>query len=116
MSEFNIARILKGIINFAFGLAAFALVIRFLFRLFGANPEADFTQFVYNSTSPLLDPFRYVFLPYVIEPGNVIEFSTILALVFYLIIAYFLIVLIDFAESRTREYKRNHNQNQNQNL
>jgi uncharacterized protein YggT (Ycf19 family) len=108
MSEINIANILKGLVNFAFGLAALGLVARFFFRLFGANPAADFTEFVYESTAPLLDPFRYVFLPYVIEPGNVIEFSTIIALVFYLIVAYLLIALIDFVEQRSVEYKQNH--------
>lgn len=100
MKKNPVPMLLTGAINFAFSLAAVGLVIRLLFRLFGANPEAGFTMFVYNSTSPLLEPFRGVFSPYVIEPGNVLEISTILALVIYLFIAYLINELIFYLTER----------------
>ena len=98
------ARILTAAVNFAFSFAAIALLVRLFLRLFGANPEAGFTKFIYDSTSPLLEPFRGVFSPYQIEPGNVLELSTILALVIYLVIAYLLTELIVTIAKRNERY------------
>jgi uncharacterized protein YggT (Ycf19 family) len=105
MSGTKIPRILQFFVNFAFGLAALALFIRFLFRLFGANIQAEVTQIIYESTSPLLDPFRGIFLPYVIEPGNVVEFSTIIAIIFYLLAAYLIIELIRFVSHQSEKFE-----------
>ena len=88
--------VLINVINFIFGISILALIIRFLLRLLGANPASGFTQFIYNSTNPLLDPFRNIFSPYVLDPGNVIEFSTLLAIIAYALIAYLLVELISY--------------------
>ncbi len=100
-NNFSFANILVGVINFVFSLAIIGLLVRFLLRLFGANPEAEFTDFVYDSTAPLLDPFRNVFNPYVIEPGNVLEFSTLLAIGAYLLLAYLIVEFIYYVETST---------------
>lgn len=93
-SRYSIEEVIAGTINFVFSIAMVGLIIRFVFKLLGANPQADVVRFIYNSTSPLLAPFRRIFAPEVIEPGAIIEFSTLIAIVFYLIIAWLLVELI----------------------
>lgn len=58
------------------------LLFRFILRLFGANPGAQFTQFVYDVSAPLVAPFQFVFSTDVIQ-GNVFEWSSVLAIVVY---------------------------------
>lgn len=89
MSKYTIAEILSFIVNLVFGFIVLGLLIRFILRLLGANPEAGFSAFIYNSTNPLLDPFRGIFTPYT-SGGNVIEFSTLVAILVYLFIAWIL--------------------------
>lgn len=96
--EMNILNLMITLVNVIFGFILFGLLIRFLFRLFDANTEAKITEFVYNSTGPLLDPFRGVFRPDTIEPGNVVEYSSLVAIIFYMLFAWLIIqalVLID---------------------
>lgn len=88
--------VLIKLINLVSATIIVGLLIRFFFRLFGANTDAGFVEFVYESTSTLLDPFRGIFTPYVIEPGNVFEFSTIVAIVIYSIVAWLLVELISY--------------------
>lgn len=103
----RLTRIIITLIDVVFGLAVLGLFIRFLLRLFGANPAAEFTQFIYNSTAPLLDPFEGIFRSYVINPGNVIELSTLVAIVVYLIIAYLLVELVEYISYNARStYRR----------
>lgn len=85
---------LISLINLVSGVAVFGLFVRFLFRLFGANPEAGIVEFIYDSTQPLLDPFRGIFRPDVIDPDNVLEYSSLIAIIFYLLFAWLLIALI----------------------
>lgn len=105
--NFSFTNILVGVINFVFSLAIIGLLVRFLLRLFGANTGAAFTKFIYSSTAPLLDPFRNVFTPYVIEQGNVLEFSTLLAIGAYLLLAYLIVEFIYYVEaSATTRHSR----------
>lgn len=98
--------VLKGLINLAFGLANMGLVLRLLFRLFGANPNAPFVDFLYESTAPLLSPFRGIFTPYVIEPGYVLEFSTVIAIAIYTLISWLILEFIDFLEAAATAKKK----------
>ena len=63
------------------------LCMRFLLRLFGASIGAPFTQWVYASSEPLLYPFRGIFTTRVVEPGYIVEFSTLFAIIAYAIAA-----------------------------
>lgn len=103
MRRFSLAEFLVGLINFTFGLALIGLGLRFLFRLFGASVTADFTQFLYESTAPLLEPFRGIFQSAVIEPGNVFEFSTLIAMAIYTLIAWLLVELVRFVQYSSQQ-------------
>jgi hypothetical protein len=101
MDRSRTTALLVGMLDFVFNLAAIGLFLRFLFRLFGASPSAPFVDFLYGSTAPLLSPFEGIFRPYVIERGYVIEFSTLIALVMYMLIAWLLVSLVSFVNEQT---------------
>jgi uncharacterized protein YggT (Ycf19 family) len=96
-----------NVVNFITGLIVLGLLIRFLFRLLGANPGSGIVEFIYISTSPLLDPFRGIFPTDVIDPNNVLEYSSLIAIIFYLLFAWIVVVLIgmfrDYIDSRDKE-------------
>lgn len=99
----SISSIITRIIEIVFSLVIFALFVRFLFRLLGANTESDIVKFVYNSTNALLAPFRNIFPTQVIEPGYLIEFSTLIAIVFYLLLAWMIVSFIGLFDRYTEE-------------
>ena len=69
------------------------LLFRFILKLIGANPDAGFTQFIYGFSNFFMMPFLYV----VRSPsalGSTIEFSTIIALIVYWVVAWGIVRLI----------------------
>lgn len=71
------------------------LALRFLFKLFGANGNSGFVQWVYDMSGALLAPFRGVFPTTVLENRYVLEFSTLFAMLMYAILALLLIWVIN---------------------
>jgi YggT family protein len=92
-------------INFVTSIIVIGLSLRFILRLFSADPDAGFVEFIYNSTSNLLDPFRGIFSKYVIEPGSVFEFSTLFAIVMYVLAAWLLSEFILFVADTVKKRK-----------
>lgn len=70
-----------------------SLVFRFFLKVFGANPVAGFTYFIYSVSGFFVEPFRYVF-PAPDVGTRVFEFSTLLAMVVYWIVAWGIVRLI----------------------
>lgn len=62
------------------------LAFRFVFKLMGANPEAGFTSFIYAITWPFTAPFLAVF-PRTTVQGSIFEWTTLLAMLVYWLIA-----------------------------
>ena len=69
------------------------LILRFILRLLGANPGAGFTELVYALSAAPLAPFLYVFGNATSGVG-VIEWSTLLAMVVYWLIAWGVVKLV----------------------
>lgn len=74
------------------GIVEVLLAFRFLLKLFGANPAAGFTSFVYGITQPFAAPFLNVFRVARVQ-GSVFEWTTLLAMVVYWLIAWAIIKL-----------------------
>lgn len=74
------------IIWYLLGLLEALLAIRFLLKLMQANPLAGFTSFVYAVTGLFTAPFEAVFHNLRAQ-GSVVEWTTILAMVVYWLIA-----------------------------
>lgn len=62
------------------------LIFRFILKLVGANPLAEFTAFVYKVSEPFVLPFFNVIKAYRVE-GKVFEWTTLIAITFYWLFA-----------------------------
>jgi len=74
------------IVWYVFGIVEILLLFRFVLKLLAANQGASFTHFVYGVTYIFATPFLNVFRVTKIE-GSVFEWTTILAMFVYWIIA-----------------------------
>lgn len=69
------------------------LILRFFLKLFGANPQAAFSAFIYGITGFLVAPFFSVFgITKVL--GSSFEWATLLAMAVYWFLAYAIIKLL----------------------
>jgi len=75
------------VVWYILGVMEVLLAFRFLLKLFGANPSAGFTSFIYGFSSPFADPFLNVFRISRVE-GSVFEWTSLLAMLVYWIIAW----------------------------
>lgn len=74
------------IVWYILGLFEVLLAFRFILKLLGANPDAGFTNFIYSITYPFAAPFLSVFNISKVQ-GSVFEWTTILAMFVYWLIA-----------------------------
>lgn len=74
------------------------LAFRFILKATAANASAGFANFIYSITWPFTQPFAAVFGKTQVA-GSVIEWTTLLAMAVYLIVAWGIIKL--FLMSRT---------------
>lgn len=80
------------IVWYVVGILEALLAFRFILKLLAANPTAGFTSFIYGVTYPFAAPFLSVFkLPRV--EGSVLEWTTLLAMLVYFLIALAIIKL-----------------------
>src|SRR5437868_12789587 len=49
---------ISGVVYFLFGLIEIVIALRVLLKLLAANPNAGFTQFIYNLSAPFVAPFE----------------------------------------------------------
>lgn len=81
------------IVWYIFYVLEVLLAFRFALKLLGANAGAGFTELVYTLSSLPLAPFRFVFQNNAVG-GSVFEWSTLLAMVVYWILAWGIVRLI----------------------
>ena len=80
------------IVWYVLGIVEVLLAFRFVLKLLGANPDAGFSSFIYGVTYVFAAPFLSVFRVTEVA-GSVLEWTTLLAMFFYLVLAYGLIKL-----------------------
>jgi hypothetical protein len=94
------------IIWYVFYIIEVIILLRFLLKLIGANPAAVFTDLVYRLSYPLVAPFLYVIRATSLEAPSVgqgvVEWSTLLALFVYWIIAWAIVRLLIMAKPVSR--------------
>lgn len=83
---------LATVIWYIFTVIQVLLLFRVGLRLIGANPNAEFTQFMYGITGGLVDPFVRIVSPTPVGPG-VIEWSSIIAIAVYWFLAWVIVRL-----------------------
>ena len=82
--------IITRMVDVFVGLVLLVLGLRVLFRLFDANAAAAFVGWIYDTSDVVMAPFRGIFPPAVIEPGNVLDVSALFAILVYAILGYLL--------------------------
>lgn len=82
------------VVWYLLGIIEILLAFRFVLKLLAANPEAGFTSFIYGVTYIFAAPFRAVFPTSSVTDGNVFEWTTLLAMFVYAVIAWGIIKLI----------------------
>jgi len=94
---------LRRIVNILLSLAGFILVFRFVFLLFGANPDNAFVNLIYSGTEPYVGLFSGIFAESEMGPG-VFEPATIIALVVLFIASWLIQSLFAKRTVRREEY------------
>ncbi len=83
------------------------LGFRMLLQVLGANPTSGFTNLVYALSNPFALPFRGI-LPFDTSGGSIFEWSTIIAAIVYLVIAYGIIYLLQILKPVTPDEVEQH--------
>jgi uncharacterized protein YggT (Ycf19 family) len=81
----------QTLINFITTVVEGLLALRIALKLFGASTVAPFTQWVYDTTKPLLAPFEGMFPTTRLEGPFVLEFSALFALIAYSFLGYIIL-------------------------
>lgn len=87
------------VVWYILGFIEVLLAFRFVMKLLGANPDAGFTSLVYGITYVFATPFLAVFQNTRVVLGSIFEWTTLLAMLVYWIIAVGIIKL--FLMSKT---------------
>ena len=77
------------------------VAIRFILKMLGASPQAEFVSFTYGVTAPLVAPFRGIF-PDTATGFNVFEASALVAMAIYLLIGWGIVALIKLVSAPRR--------------
>lgn len=80
------------VVWYILGLLEALLAFRFVLKLLAANSSAGFSSFIYNVSYPFAAPFLNVFRATRVE-GNIFEWTTLLAMLVYLLIAWGIVKL-----------------------
>lgn len=88
-------------INYVFVLIEGVIGLRILLKALGGNPANAFVGFIYALTAPFVGPFLSVFNWGAVDISiGVIEFGSILAIAFYILLNYAIVKLIWILVSR----------------
>lgn len=82
---------------FIVGAIEFLLGFRFVLKVVGANPGSPFVQFIYGLSGPFANFFRNT-IPTSASGGFVAEWSTLIAMAFYLMLTWFVFKLLQIAK------------------
>lgn len=92
--------IASRIVYWIFSLIIAVIALRFILALLGANPDAGFTRIIYMLSAAPMAPFLAVFPTQQVQ-GAVFEWSALLAIVVYALIAWGITALIRAASPRS---------------
>lgn len=90
------------IIWYVVAVVEIIIALRVAFKAIGANPFSGFVSLIYGLSDPLTFPFRGI-IGSTVTSSNVIEWSSIIAALIYLLIAWGIVSLIHMARPVTPE-------------
>ena len=80
---------------FLLGVVEVILGLRWLFRLLGANTDNNFISFLYGLSHPFVAPFNGIFNDQALGRQGVFEFSTLIAMLVYALLAWGVVSVIN---------------------
>jgi membrane-bound ClpP family serine protease len=92
--------VIARVVYFVFGAIEILIAARFLLLLFGANAAAGFVAFIYGLSGFFMAPFNAVFQTQT-AAGATFEWSALVALAVYALIAWGIVVLIRTVNPRS---------------
>jgi len=90
------------VVWYVLGVIEVLLVFRLALKALGANPLAGFTGMIYSLTNPLVSPFKGI-LGVFVSGNSIVDWSTVIAAIVYLVVAWGLVYLIDLIYPITPE-------------
>ena len=93
--------VISGVVWFIFGFIEVLIAIRFVLKMFGANAEAGFARLVYGISDVLMAPFSSLFGTQSVS-GSTFEWSALVAIAVYALIAWGIVALIGVVSPRER--------------
>jgi hypothetical protein len=92
----RIARALTYLVYAFVILALIILLLGFFLKLFGANPDAPFAEWLYRGLRRVMAPFRGLFEPVALDGRSVLDVSVLFAMLVYGIVALALHAFIEW--------------------
>ena len=89
------------VVNVVFGIIELLLLARFVLRLLGANAATPFIAWVYQVSQPLIAPFAGAFGATPSQGGSVVEWTTLLAVAVFALVAWVIGFAISAVAGRT---------------
>jgi hypothetical protein len=96
-----IEAVVERVILFVFGVIEVLIALRFVLRLLGANAEAGFVQLIYGVSGIFMTPFNSIFGTQHVA-GATFEWSALVAMAIYALIAWGVVMLIRAVNPRER--------------
>jgi uncharacterized protein YggT (Ycf19 family) len=80
------------VVALVFTVVEVLLLVRFTFKLLGANANQPFASAIYGITEPLVAPFRGIFA----QPDGapILEIAALLSIVFFVLVAALILALV----------------------
>lgn len=103
-----VARIARALAYLAYAFVIVALVLlllAFFLKLFGANPDAPFAEWLHHGLRGVMAPFRGLFEPVSLDGRSVLDVSIVFALIVYGIVATALHAVIRWLTTRIVEMR-----------
>ena len=92
-SRANMRYWIASVVYFLLGVLEVILLLRFIFRLLGANRFNSFVSFLYSLSHVFVVPFNGIFNDQALGSHSVFEISTLLAMLIYALLAWGLVSL-----------------------
>jgi uncharacterized protein YggT (Ycf19 family) len=86
--------IVSRLINAVMNVVEAIIGVHIILKLFSANSDTPFVQWIFSISEPLLRPFRGIFDDVIFQDQYVLDLSAVFALIIYSIIGYLIMTIV----------------------